>query len=124
MIIDTNADIWWVVYWRNVPCRKHPLVMDDYYGAKEYVLHTYVSPVKLQPPTTAQSANDQPGTDSGGRCSLEMDPFYTDYLRNSGRKYSVEIDESDEPRYSVDDYDSEAVDAAMQRGLLPHLLRR
>ncbi len=93
---------------------KAALVMDDYYGAKEYVLHTYVSPVKLQPPTTAQSANDQPGTDSGGRCSLEMDPFYTDYLRNSGRKYSVEIDESDEPRYSVDDYDSEAVDAAMQ----------
>ena len=93
---------------------KAALVMDDYYGAKEYVLKTYVSPVKPQPSTTAPSENDQTSTDNGGRFSREIDPFYKDYLHDSGVQYSIEIDEGDEPRYSVDDYDSEAVDAAMR----------
>ena len=92
---------------------KAALVMDYYYGAKEYVLFTYVSPVKPQP-TTAPSENDQSSTDSGGRFSREIDPFYKDYLHDSGVQYSVEIDESYEPGYSMDNYDSEAVDAAMR----------
>ena len=89
-------------------------VMDYYNGAKEYVLSTYVSPVKPQPPTTSPSENDQSSTDSGERFSREIDPFYIDYLSKSSIKYSAELDEDYEPRYSLNDYDSEAVDAAMR----------
>ena len=89
-------------------------VMDYYYGAREYVLNTYISPVKPQSPSTTPSVNDQTSTDTGERFSREIDPFYIDHLHNSGIKYSVEIDESYEPRFSLDEYDSEAVDSAMQ----------
>ena len=88
--------------------RKTPRAADYYAGAREYVLKTYIPPVKPQAPADAAPSA------GGGKYSVEIDPFVSDYFRDTGTRFSARIDKEHETRFSLDDYDSEAVDAAMR----------
>ncbi len=94
--------------------RKTPQATDYYNGAREYVLKNYVPPVKPQATTVTPPSDARPSTDSGIRYSVEIDPFVSDYFRDTRPKFSARIDKEHETKFSLDDYDSEAVDAAMR----------
>ena len=108
-------------------------VMDYYRGAREYILKNYISPAKPQSPAATSPANDRPSAEGGGHYSLEIDPYISEYFRDSGKhnseiRYSAECEDDFEPKFSLkepkgkptsfsmdeDSYDASIVDSAMK----------
>lgn len=105
-------------------------VMDYYHGAREYILKNYISPVKPQSLSATDPANGRPSTESGGHYSLEIDPYISEYFRDSGGKseddfeqkfsikegYSISESKDGPISFSMDDdsYNADIVDSAMK----------
>ncbi len=88
-------------------------VMDYYRGAREYIQKNYISPVKPHSSAATPPVNESTKKVVGGHYSLEIAPYISDY-RDTGVESSSRIDKEHETKFSLDDYDSEAVDAAMR----------
>ncbi len=97
--------------------RKTPQAADYYDAVREYVLKTYIPPVTPQAPPVAPPADPAPSAGSGAKYSVEIDPFVSDYFRDTRPKFSARMEKEHETKFSFDDYDSEAVDAAMRGGI-------